>query len=316
MRTAQANGWRSLWRRARPVDRLTAGYILAFGLGVVVLGRGSDGWWHWALAHLLLFAAVVMVVQRWGECTSGIRGFVRLLYPAMLYPFFYRETQIAVQWVFPDFLDHQIVALERAVFGVDPNVWILPVQSAPLNDLFMLGYVSYYPLVAMLPLALYFGRRYLELSRALYAMTTAFVISYALFVLYPLEGPRYYLAGSLPGPLAGLCFVPLANWVVGQGAIHGGCMPSSHAAVALVVMVWSWRTMPRLAMAVTPLVALLCVGTVWGRFHYVSDVAVGWVVGATALWLTRGREALILPVPDRQVLTESSRAGLFVDQRS
>jgi len=295
-----AGSWRALWQRFRPVDRLTAGYTLAFAVGVVLLGRDQPRWWVWVLAHLLLLLAIVVVVGRWGERVKGASGFVRLLYPAMLYPLFYREAQIAVHWIFPGFLDHQIVALERAVFGVDPNVWLGPAQSVVVNELLMLGYFSYYLLLPVVALSLYVKGRSEELSALLHATTAAFVISYVGFALYPLEGPRYFLADRFSAPLAGWFIVPLVNWIVGNGAIHGGCMPSSHVAVALVVLVWAKRTQPRLAAVLAPLVLLLFAATVWGRFHYFSDVVAGWGVGIAALWLTRSRQTRSRRVPSGQ----------------
>jgi membrane-associated phospholipid phosphatase len=34
------------------------------------------------------------------------------------------------------------------------------------------------------------------------------------------------------------------------------------------------------------LTVALALGTVWGRFHYVSDVIVGGIIGVAAIWMT------------------------------
>jgi membrane-associated phospholipid phosphatase len=270
----------------------------------------------WALAHLLLLFAIAVVIAQWGERTEGVSGFIRLFFPAMLYPFFYRETQIAVHWIFPGFLDHQIVAFEHAVFGADPNAWLLPLQTGIVNETFMLGYFSYFWLIPVLALSLYFRKRQEDVSALLYATTAAFIISYMGFVLYPLEGPRYFLADRLSSPLDGWFFVPLVNGIVGAGAIHGGCMPSSHVAVALVVVVWARRTLPRLAVALTPFAVLLLVATVWGRFHYISDVVVGGIVGATALRLTGRRAVSPLRATGKRAGIDGARTPMLAQRRS
>lgn len=67
-------------------------------------------------------------------------------------------------------------------------------------------------------------------------------------------------------------------------AIHGGCMPSSHVAVALVSLVYILKYNRRWGMVCLLLVTMLCLGTVWGRFHYVSDVVGGVLIALFALW--------------------------------
>jgi membrane-associated phospholipid phosphatase len=266
-------------RRFTVLDRITLGYIITFILGLLLLGRGNPSWLPVVAMHVGILAVAVFIILRWNDCTTGLRGFLRQLYPGLLYPFFYNQAEHATHWVHPAFLDHQVVALERAVFGVDPNVWIQPVQAAPVNEWMMAGYFAYYLLVPILVLPLHFSGRTLDVRRILTATTITFVISYVGFALYPVEGPRFYLAEQFAHGLSGWAFVPLVNWIIAGAAFHGGCMPSSHAAVALVVLLWARRTRPGLARWLAPLVFTLFFATVWGRFHYVTDVVIGWVVG-------------------------------------
>ena len=278
--------WRKLWQRSTILDRLTLGYVLAFAIALALLGREDKDWIVLFLAHVSLSAIIIAIIHFWHDQTTGARGFIRQLYPGLLYAFFYREMHAASFWVFPRFLDAELVAFERAVFGTDPNVWIVPAQSTWLNEIMMAGYFSYYLLIPIVALPLFFKRRLAEVRGLLTATTLAFVMSYVGFVLFPVEGPRHFLADQFPAPLSGGFFVPLVSWIIGRGAIHGGCMPSSHVAVALVVLVWAWKTMPNLGRALAPFVAVLCVATVWGRFHYVTDIMVGLIVGVVALVLS------------------------------
>jgi membrane-associated phospholipid phosphatase len=62
-------------------------------------------------------------------------------------------------------------------------------------------------------------------------------------------------------------------------------MPSSHVAVAVIVLMAMYRGARRWFWALLPLVIGLTVGTVYGRFHYVSDVAVGLTIAPLSFWL-------------------------------
>lgn len=278
--------WGRLWGRSTSLDRLTFGYLLAFAIALAALGRDTEAWPDLFVAHLILCALIIAIIWFWHDRTAGVRGFVRQLYPAMLYSLFYRELEIADHWVFPQFLDRHIVAFERSLFGVDPNLWIVGTQSAWLNELMMLGYFSYYLLIPLVALPLFFRKRIGELRGMIHGTTVAFVISYIGFILFPVEGPRYFFADQFTEPLSGWFFVPLVRYIIDQGAIHGGCMPSSHVAVALVTLVWARRTMPRLGTVLTPFVIVMIFATAWGRFHYVTDSVVGILVAAAALALT------------------------------
>jgi len=274
-----------LWRRSRPLDKITMGYVALFGSGILVFGRSSGSWQTLFTVHVALLCVTAWIIVNWHDRVQGFTGFIRQLYPPLLYVFLYSETGVAVHWIFPNFQDGQIVALERMLFGADLNVWLTQFQAPIINEWMMAGYFSYYLLVPLVALPLFFRRRIAELNAFLTAATIAFVISYSGFILYPVEGPRYFLADRLSSPISGYVFVPLVRWIIANGAIHGGCMPSSHVAVAWVALVWAYRTNRKLAIVLTPLVATLFVATVWGRFHYISDVAVGWPVGALGLWL-------------------------------
>jgi len=281
----QESFWCLLRRRSRPLDRITCGYIIAFSMGLVLLARHQPSTKYLLMAHAGLLFGIAWMVVHGNDRTRGVAGFLRHLYPAILYTFFYCEIAVALHWVFNGFFDAQIVAVERAILGVDLNIWLIPAQHALLNEWMMLGYFSYYFVIPTLALTLYFQRRTGELHDFLAAVTVTFVISYAGFILYPVAGPRYFLAESFGGPIPGWCFVPLVNWIIASAAIHGGCMPSSHVAVALVVLVWACRTNRRLAVVMIPFIITLFFATVWGRFHYFSDVVVGWLVGAVGLRL-------------------------------
>lgn len=306
--TTPTSVWRRLWSRATPLDRLAFIYILAFGLGLVFLGKPEPARNVLILVHAGLLVAIIAILHFWNDRHTGVSGFIRLLYVPLLYTFFYSEAQVAIHWVFPGFFDGQLIALERWLFGVVPNAWIIPFQTPLLNEWMMLGYFSYYLLVAILGLTLFFQRRYVPLNGFLTAATVTFVISYIGFIVYPVEGPRYFMAAQFAEPLHGFLFVPLVQAIIAKGAIHGGCMPSSHVAVALVVLVWAYRTIRRLGIILTPIVATLFVATVWGRFHYFMDVVVGVLVGLVGLYVgarwTRDRSGS--PVGDWEESTAES----------
>jgi membrane-associated phospholipid phosphatase len=84
--------------------------------------------------------------------------------------------------------------------------------------------------------------------------------------------------------------------VIDKGAVRGGCMPSSHFGVALVLTMYNIRYFRRWSWIMIFLTLGLAIGTVWGRFHYVSDVIVGGLIGlivTLSMWKYDSRQKAV-----------------------
>ena len=64
------------------------------------------------------------------------------------------------------------------------------------------------------------------------------------------------------------------DWFEGAG----GAFPSSHVVVACLVLRESFRQRLKLRWVLSLVVPLLCLGTVYGRYHYASDVVAGLLI--------------------------------------
>ena len=268
-----------------PIDVLTLGYNSSIILLLLAFGHNIDNWKFLLFYNLLITAVILFIVYTFSHA-SNWQKFIRYFYPMILFTFLYEETASLVHIIFPQWFDYQIIALEKKLLGVYPTVWFERIVSVPLNEVMMLSYFSYYFLFPILGIALYLKKEYKLFNQFLFTIAVAFYISYLGFLLYPVEGPRYALSNFHTLELQGPLFTPLAKWVIDLGGIHGGCMPSSHVAVALVVLIFAFRHHKRLFYILSPFILTLSVGTVYCRFHYATDVVTGIGVGLVALWLT------------------------------
>jgi len=274
-------------RQYLPADWAVSAYLALTGLAVVIWGRGSANQWEIVLSHLGLIVLVFILVRFLHHVESRTGRFVRVLYLPVTMTYFYEETSMLIHLFEQGWFDHQIIALEQAILGGAPTLLIQPWQTPLLNEWMMLGYFSYYFLVGAVPLVLFIKDREREAAQVVWAQSLAFFISYLGFIMYPIQGPRYEFAGLYEQPLTGYVFVPLVHKIIKTAAIHGGCMPSSHVAAALVSLVYLCKSIPRVGFVCIPLVVTLCLATVYGRFHYASDVVVGLLVGIIALIIAR-----------------------------
>jgi membrane-associated phospholipid phosphatase len=255
---------------------------------IILFGRSASDFLLEFGYYSGVIVLALLIVRYVDEKRSRIHSLIRLLYPAVLFPLFY-SMMGSFNFVFHDeFLDWQLTAVEKMIFGINPTIYIdQHLLNIWLNEVISLGYFSYYFMVFGLLIILYVCKHDDRIIRVLSAMCLVFVISYLLFMLYPIEGPRWYFADQFLHTIDGPVFCQAVKMVISGGAFHGGCMPSSHVAVAMIVLFACFRYYPRVALYILlPLNVLLALGTLWGRYHYVTDVLVGAAIAVFAerLW--------------------------------
>ncbi len=148
------------------------------------------------------------------------------------------------------------------------------------------------------------------MERLTLTISISFYVSYIIFVFYPIVGPRFYLQEIYYLPIIGPYITPLAERIVQKAGLYGGAMPSSHCAVALAAVAIVAAEFRRLRFVSICLLILLCLSTVYGRYHYFSDVAAGLVLGWLSLvmgnrWQSKygdafDREEVKSPVADTE----------------
>ncbi len=283
------------------VDRLVLGYCLLMTAALLLLGRpGGD---H--LDELVFYVGMAIlagvVIRLCDEASGGWSGFFRLMYPAIIITFFYRMTEGQMLLLFDHFFDAELVAWEYSVLGYNPTIYIdQNLLNVWVTEILSLCYFCYYP---MLPtfLAFVFIRREIGIIRQyLAASALTFFVSYLLFWLYPVEGPRWFFAEEYVNSIDGPVFRQLVEMVIDNAAVRGGAMPSSHTGVALVTLMFCFRHYRKVAWFLLPIVTGLAMGTVWGRFHYASDVIVGIALGAASVWLVWAYNDRTDPVIERK----------------
>ena len=201
-------------------------------------------------------------------------------------------------------LDHVFAQWEQAVFGFQPALLFSEkMPYAVFSELLDIGYVSYYPLIA-LTLLFYFFRRYDEFLRASFIVLSSFFIYYVVFLFLPVAGPTfYYLAVGMeqitegvfpsvgdyfnthqaclptPGYVDGFCYY-LVEVAKEAGERPTAAFPSSHVGVTTVLMWLAWHTRcRRLFYIMLPFAVLMFFATFYIQAHYAIDAVAGLVTG-------------------------------------
>jgi membrane-associated phospholipid phosphatase len=264
--------------------------------------RGRPGWILF-FGFYILTAAFILIFS--SVEVSGIWRAVRLFYPLVLIAFFYEILGYQMFLIHPHSFDSQINNFEMAIVGFDSSFALQPLMTTFLNELMSFSYISYYFLTIVTVSFMIGFRRWYSLERTVLAASLAFYVSYIIFLLYPVMGPRFYLQSIYYLPLHGPFFTPLAQLIVHSGGLKGGAMPSSHCAVALVLIYFLAHEWRRTKIPLLTLFVLICISTVYGRYHYISDVVAGLIIGAVSIiaariwhnrFITRKNEPIKIPL--------------------
>ncbi len=281
---------------AQPADLVFLAYVAFSGLFILLFGWGLSR----GLQAGLIFMHAAMLGAGYIFCQRALRapslgGLIRDAYPLLFVTPLYWELRYLAQFFADGYNDAAILRLEEALFGQQlaltfsqqfPYLW--------LSELFHMFYGLYW---AMLPLAvgaLYLRKQYSGFRELVYVELVVFFGCYLFYIFYPVAGP-FYQFDQIGGHLADGFFYRAIRWVLADGGSMGAAFPSSHVAVAVAILLVTWRHDRAIFAGMLPLVIGLTVGTVYGRFHYGIDALSG-VITAVLLaqlayalrpWLSR-----------------------------
>jgi membrane-associated phospholipid phosphatase len=267
----------------RPIDIATLIYCLFEALLVLIFMSNQPGWFF-LFTFYLSASGIVLVFALFRK--YGITKSLRLFYPLLFMPLLYEALARQIHLFHRGTFDGFINSLETHFLGFDTSFAMQPYMTIWLNEVMSFFYMYYYLLPFMALIFLVLSRRDNSTERAALGVCVTFYLCYIIFILFPVYGPRFYLEDIYYLPLVGPFFTPLAHRIVSSGGLHGAAMPSSHCAVGLV---FTWFLVKEYRRAALPLIfcfVMLCISTMYGRYHYISDVVVGLMIGAVSIVLT------------------------------
>jgi membrane-associated phospholipid phosphatase len=260
-------------------DRLYLAYFSGLGLAILLMRHRVPGWPAFLALHLVLIALIVGLARNARRFPTA-----HAWYPWVLPLLTFQEVAQLNLLLVDDWQDRYLLAFESWLFAEPPTVWLSRFASPLVTEILEIGYLSYFFLLPIVAGVLYQRSDKAPFFGVMAATVLAYMLCYVVFLIFPTEGPAHTLRDLHTVPLPGGPFHGLVMFVQRAG-VHGNAFPSAHVAGALVALIFAWRYIPRLAAWLTPLVVLLCIGAVYDRYHYASDIVGGLAVGAAACGL-------------------------------
>ena len=280
------------------VDIATQVYIGSVALLVLFFHGSRLQAWPWVLlGHVAVFALIHGLIQFAARFPANRPlDFLRQYYPVPLYIGLYCETELLNQMIHAGYLDAHFLRFEKWLFGMQPGLELMQrFPSRLLAEVLYAAYFSYYVMIAGLGLALLFRDRR-QFVHFISIVSFVLYACYTLYIFLPVVGPpivyRGPVAVTLPQEVLGTTnldppetvqssvFFRIMGWIYDHFEAAGAAFPSSHVAVAFCTVYFSFLYFRRIRYWHLIAAILLCVSTVYCRYHYVVDVAAGLVTAA------------------------------------
>ncbi|HEV8268977.1 MAG TPA: phosphatase PAP2 family protein, partial [Thermoanaerobaculia bacterium] len=178
--------------------------------------------------------------------------------------------------------DAALMAFDRFLFrGVDPTVAMERYATPFLSDVLTVCYALYYFHPIVLGALLFADDRRQGRSeddaafpRFAFVVVFVFFVSYVGYFLVPAVGPRYTIVHGGPLP-RGAVSMAIDHTLDVLEKNKRDCFPSGHTMVVLTVLWGAARRSKKTFLGFLPFALGLVAGTVYGRYHYVTDVLAG-----------------------------------------
>ena len=282
-------------------DRLYLGYFSGLTVAIVVLSHRVHGWEAYVALHAMLMA-LILALGALSRRLPHAHAWYPLLLPIIAFP---EAAQLRDLFV-DEWRDGHLLAIEAAIFPEPPTVWLSRFSSTVFSEILQGGYLSYFLFLPIVAGVLYLRDDKAPFHGVMAAVVLGYLTCYAIFLVFPTEGPAYTLRHLHTDPLPNGPLRSLVAFVQKAGT-HGNAFPSAHAVGAVVPLIYARRYVPKVVPWLAALLLLMCVGAIYDRYHYASDMIGGVIIGMAAAAFVmaaqsrpRWAHVLNLPLVQRQ----------------
>jgi membrane-associated phospholipid phosphatase len=306
------------------VDYATQGYSALVGLLILCFHNQNVAHWPELVgAHFAGLFLIHGLIQWHARGNPGpVLDVLRHFYPVLLYTAFFCETGLINRMFFPDYLDPVLIRWEQAIFGGQPSVVFMDkLPYLAVSEIFYLAYFSYYLMIGGVGIALFLRNRE-QFFHYVSVVSFLFYVCYLIYIVLPVIGSRAFFhqvetyvlppesqrfasTDFYPESVKSGLFFRLMLFIYRVFEAPGAAFPSSHVAVALCTLYFSFRYLRPIRHLHLVFAILLCLATIYCRYHYAIDVLAGLITAAVVIplgnWLfSRFAIPRFTPSPDHK----------------
>lgn len=180
--------------------------------------------------------------------------------------------------------DDALKHVDRVLFfGHDPNLLLERVISPALSE-WMAGCYVFYLFLFPIALGVVYAIDAPRFRWFAFSVALTLALGYVGYSLVPARGPVFTTHFDVSLDLYYL--QPVKEQLMDRMRVPRDCFPSLHTAASLTLLRGTYKSAPRLAVVLAPIVLTIPIACVYLRYHYVVDVLAGIAVFALVAKIT------------------------------
>jgi len=280
----------------KPPDLLTLSFLLLLSCLALLFTPVNQPRGELLATYAALAVAVLAAAAYRGRVGPAKRGLHLSVITAVIVVLtIFNSLGAIIAGIHATTFDARLIAVDHAIFGVHPTVWMERLISPTLSTLLTFAYTSYYLIPLLLGGVLIAKGKVDEFEEVLFGILLCFYLSYVGYLLVPAIGPRFTINHLQTGDLQVFPFIKsIQDTLNGLEKNKTDAFPSGHTAISLMSLYYAWHEREiKLFAVLVPMVTGLIISTVYLRYHYVIDVIAGIALTGLTIALAPGLRRLL-----------------------
>ena len=285
-------------RPLRPVDALFIFFNILLSLIILIFADKRFDVLAVVGANVLTSAGIAALAYTVMWYENKIFRVIHDWYPVAGIFLAFKEVYLLIQTLGANDWDNVLIAIDHAIFGVHPMVWLGQFATPILTEILQIGYASYYFIMLSVGIEVFMRNDKEKFSYTLFIIVYGFFLSYLGYLAFPAVGPRFTLHDfhALDTELPGLFLTtPIRDFLnAGESILKGAlnamalaqrdAFPSGHTQMTLISIYLAGKYRLRSRYILYAFGTLLIISTVYLRYHYVIDLIAGAVFMLFTIW--------------------------------
>lgn len=198
----------------------------------------------------------------------------------------YTNLHDTIHFVNPYDIHDTLIAIDQAMFGIQPVIWAQQFYHPLLTNYFSISYMNYFLIVVTVIVFLLFTKRHSEMRQVLFGTILCFYIGYFLYILFPAAPPRLTLADQFSRDFSGGWLQTAQIKLVSVSPSSSrAAFPSLHCAVTLISLLYAFKFERKLFYVLLIPGISLVLATIYLRHHYVIDILAGFALAVFTYYI-------------------------------
>ena len=260
-------------------------FLIIIYLGLAVLFKTSINNFPETFFELIIILIVSLIVI--GAISfikdRRLKSIAQTSFVLLFFAYFFELTSKFQLLLHNRWMDKNLIDLDQAIFGSELSLKLQNYVTPYLTEAMMFAYVFYLPLLIITAIVAYKSAGQKGLAEYLFVLSLSYIFCYVGFILFPVASQMYFMPDKYSVSLEGGLFTYFAEYIRHNLHFRGGSLPSPHCAAATVILWITYKYNRTIFFVILPSVILLYISTVYGRFHYLMDSAIGILTGCLAI---------------------------------